>query len=241
MKLVAAFTGDGNFKTKMDKDPKTLTLAARLTGKTAGEVVPIGALVPFMALGFLLDRRSVSSSSPVMVTPMPAVAPPLPARHRQAPVAPGCDAARTQRPARARPGPQPVHELADRRDVVEVDIVIRIERRRPEADLDDHVVVDRQRRAPVAAIGGPALVLEHAYPSRPIRRSRLRRSRDSASRSSASVRGIGAIVATWPEQLKHIGRQPPNSSTLRSTWRRFSLQVTHFAPRPTGRASTQRA
>jgi hypothetical protein len=41
--------------------------------------------------------------------------------------------------------------------------------------------------------------------------------------------------------LKHIGFQLPYSSTARSTRRRFSGQVTHFAPIPTGRASTQRA
>jgi hypothetical protein len=41
--------------------------------------------------------------------------------------------------------------------------------------------------------------------------------------------------------LKHIGFQPPNSSTLFSTRRRFSLHVMQRAPRPTGRVSTHRA
>jgi hypothetical protein len=44
-----------------------------------------------------------------------------------------------------------------------------------------------------------------------------------------------------PWQLKHIGRQLPNSSTVFRNRRRFSLHVTQRAPSPTGRVSTQRS
>jgi hypothetical protein len=76
MKLVSTYSSDGQFRVKLDKDAAKLRLDVRLTGKTAGEVVPIGALVPFMALGFLLESRSASTST--MVQPMPMVVPPPP-------------------------------------------------------------------------------------------------------------------------------------------------------------------
>jgi hypothetical protein len=41
----------------------------------------------------------------------------------------------------------------------------------------------------------------------PQRRSRLRRSRDTASLSSVMVFGIGTSAPSTPWQLKHIGRQ----------------------------------
>ncbi|MFT3697341.1 MAG: hypothetical protein QM831_29635 [Kofleriaceae bacterium] len=73
-KLAMQFTGDGQFKAKVDRDTKNLKLSVRLTGKSLSEVVPVGALVPFMAYGFLATR-TVSSPPPPAVQQVPAVSP----------------------------------------------------------------------------------------------------------------------------------------------------------------------
>lgn len=73
LKIIDSYSGDGQFKVKIDKDPAKLSLSVRATGKSASEVVPLGALVPFAALGFLLEARSASSQ------PMPAYPPAVPA------------------------------------------------------------------------------------------------------------------------------------------------------------------
>ena len=74
MKIVAMYSGDGNFKVKVDTDPAKLTLSVRATGKTASEVVPLGAVLPFAAIGFFLESRSVMSMPVQQVAP-PAVSP----------------------------------------------------------------------------------------------------------------------------------------------------------------------
>jgi hypothetical protein len=66
-KLVTAYTGDGQFKSKIDKDTKNFKLNVRLTGKSVSEVVPVGVVVPMAAIGFLFASRTVA-------TPMPSPA-----------------------------------------------------------------------------------------------------------------------------------------------------------------------
>ena len=72
-KLVTTYTGDGQFKSKIDKDAKALRLNVRLTGKSLSEVVPVGVVVPMAAIGFLVSGRSVQS--PPMQIPAPTSAP----------------------------------------------------------------------------------------------------------------------------------------------------------------------
>jgi hypothetical protein len=77
MKIVNTYTGDGNFKVKVDKDVARLSLSVRATGKTASEVVPLGAVVPFLAFGFFLERgRADSSVQPSYAPPVPPPPPP---------------------------------------------------------------------------------------------------------------------------------------------------------------------
>ena len=73
MKIVESFTGDGNFKVKLDKNPATMRLDVRATGKSLSEVVPAGAIVPIAGAALLGLRQGRAMSSP----PMPA--PPAPA------------------------------------------------------------------------------------------------------------------------------------------------------------------
>jgi hypothetical protein len=70
-KIVQSYTGDGQFKAQIDKDPKTLKLSVRLTGKSLSEVLPLGGLLPIGALSFLVVRKDVSAPPPVMVAPPP--------------------------------------------------------------------------------------------------------------------------------------------------------------------------
>jgi len=78
-KLVAAYTGDGQFKSKIDKDPKAMRLNVRLSGKTLSEVVPVGVVVPMAAIGFLVAGRTEVSKPMLMPEPAtpgkPATAP----------------------------------------------------------------------------------------------------------------------------------------------------------------------
>jgi hypothetical protein len=77
MKIVAMYTGDGNFKVKVDKDPAKLSLSVRATGKTASEVVPLGMLAPFAALGFFMEAHATSGATSVSV-PATSYPPPPP-------------------------------------------------------------------------------------------------------------------------------------------------------------------
>lgn len=70
LKLVEAYTGDGNFKATVDKNPRALRLNVRATGRTASEVVPIGLLVPLGVLGYLTERAEAEAAArPVLVEP----------------------------------------------------------------------------------------------------------------------------------------------------------------------------
>ena len=75
MKIVESYSGDGNFKVKLDKNPATNRLDVRATGKTLSEVVPAGAILPVGALTFFGMR--------MRDTPPPAEMP------RSEPVRPG--------------------------------------------------------------------------------------------------------------------------------------------------------
>jgi hypothetical protein len=78
IKIVDAYTGDGQFKAQIDKDPKTLKLNVRLTGKTLSEVLPLGGLLPIGAGWAMFGLRAGKevSTPPVMVSPPPAPMPP---------------------------------------------------------------------------------------------------------------------------------------------------------------------
>ncbi|HEX7836963.1 MAG TPA: hypothetical protein VF469_05840 [Kofleriaceae bacterium] len=61
--LVEAYTGDGNFKVAVDKNPKALRLSVRATGKSASEVVPIGFVVPLGVLGYMFERGETETKA----------------------------------------------------------------------------------------------------------------------------------------------------------------------------------
>lgn len=75
MKIVDTYTGDGQFKAQVDKDPKTLKLSVRLTGKSLSEVVPLGGLLPIGVFAALLVRSPAEMKDETRVQSMP---PPLP-------------------------------------------------------------------------------------------------------------------------------------------------------------------
>ena len=77
MKIVETYTGDGSFKVQIDKDAKTNRVTARATGKSISEVVPLGFMLPAVAVGALWATTSKSPSQPPVSTPTIA-APPTP-------------------------------------------------------------------------------------------------------------------------------------------------------------------
>jgi hypothetical protein len=84
MKIVDTYTGDGTFKVKIDKNPRTLKLDVRLTGRSASDVLPFGVVLPMGVIGFLEFSRASKAPSP-MEMPMPAhpiAPPPPPMKHR---------------------------------------------------------------------------------------------------------------------------------------------------------------
>lgn len=74
-KIVNAYTGDGLFKVKLDKDPKSLRLNVRLTGKSLSEVVPVGVLLPLGAWGALMKGRTEPELNGYPMAPQPAKPP----------------------------------------------------------------------------------------------------------------------------------------------------------------------
>ncbi len=69
MKIVETYTGDGQFKAQVDKDPKSFKLSVRLTGKSLSEVVPLGGLLPVAALGFVMERSAGEKDATGVVPP----------------------------------------------------------------------------------------------------------------------------------------------------------------------------
>ncbi|MBA3542637.1 MAG: hypothetical protein H0T79_23680 [Deltaproteobacteria bacterium] len=83
LKIMDSFSGDGSFKSAVDKNARALKLSVRLTGKTVSEVVPFGMVVPGMAFAFfgLRDKAPTSMPAPAAVrvpAPKPMPAPPRP-------------------------------------------------------------------------------------------------------------------------------------------------------------------
>jgi hypothetical protein len=56
MKVVEAYTGDGSFQKKVDKDGKALSLSVRLTGKSLSDVVSVGGFLPVLGAVFFTMR-----------------------------------------------------------------------------------------------------------------------------------------------------------------------------------------
>ncbi|MCW5802717.1 MAG: hypothetical protein KIT31_10045 [Deltaproteobacteria bacterium] len=86
LKIVDTYTGDGNFKVAIDRDPAKYRVNVRATGKSLAEVVPATLLLPVGAvalLGFGTKKKD-AMSTPVMAPvsapsgPMKQVAPPPP-------------------------------------------------------------------------------------------------------------------------------------------------------------------
>ncbi len=74
MKVVETYTGDGNFKQTITKDPKTLRLTVRAQGKSLSDVVPAGLALPAAGLFLFTGRSAKMEMSPPqpMVQPAPA-------------------------------------------------------------------------------------------------------------------------------------------------------------------------
>jgi hypothetical protein len=68
-RIMAQYTGDGQFKAKLDKDTKNLKLDVRLTGKSLSDVVGFGVLIPFGAVG-LLTRSAPPAPPPLSPQPL---------------------------------------------------------------------------------------------------------------------------------------------------------------------------
>ena len=87
MKIVDSYTGDGNFKVQVDKDPTKLRLNVRATGKSVSEVIPAGFIGPAAILGMFMLRGGSSKmdSGPTMVEPAPPRLAPKPIAPRKTP------------------------------------------------------------------------------------------------------------------------------------------------------------
>ncbi|CAN5222680.1 hypothetical protein BH11MYX1_BH11MYX1_26220 [soil metagenome] len=83
-KIISQYSGDGQFKAKTEKDPKTNKLTVRLTGKTLSEVFSVGMLIPVGAFGLLVKR----SDAPMSVAPVSIPAQPLQQRPATKPLPP---------------------------------------------------------------------------------------------------------------------------------------------------------
>lgn len=95
LRLVESYTGDGNFKVAVDKNPRALQLTVRATGKTLSEVLPFGLMVPAAVVGWLSFGEA--RAAPVMLE---ATSPPADD------AGPG-NAGRPARPPSAKPAPRP--------------------------------------------------------------------------------------------------------------------------------------
>jgi hypothetical protein len=65
-KIVESYTGDGNFKVAVNKDPTKNRLDVRCTGKSLSEVLPAGLVLPGAALSLVGMRKSPMSTPPAM-------------------------------------------------------------------------------------------------------------------------------------------------------------------------------
>jgi len=76
MKIIEAYTGDGSFKVASDKNPKTMRLTVRATGKTVSEVLPFGLMLPGAVAGFLAFQADSVMAPPPAPSSMPPMANP---------------------------------------------------------------------------------------------------------------------------------------------------------------------
>lgn len=75
-KIVEAYSGDGNFKVAVNKDPARNRLDVRCSGKTLSEVLPAGLVVPGIAFAMLMTRGTQVTSPPMPMQPATAQPPP---------------------------------------------------------------------------------------------------------------------------------------------------------------------
>lgn len=90
-KIVESYTGDGNFKAQVDKDPAKLKLTVRLTGKSLSEVLPAGGIIPLMAIGFLTAVKEAPQPPAQLAVPPP----------------PGAQGGKSTPPGKSLPPPKP--------------------------------------------------------------------------------------------------------------------------------------
>jgi hypothetical protein len=81
-KVLDTYTGDGNFKVKSDKNTKALRLTVRATGKSVSEVLPVGLIVPTLAIALAQDpadraEAAKPGAAPPPKPPLPAARPPV--------------------------------------------------------------------------------------------------------------------------------------------------------------------
>lgn len=76
-KIVETYSGDGNFKVALNKDPAKLRLDVRCTGKSLSEVLPAGLVGPGAAFLFLMRSAggSMTSTPAIAVPPAQPVQP----------------------------------------------------------------------------------------------------------------------------------------------------------------------
>jgi hypothetical protein len=93
-KIIETYSGDGNFKVKLDKNPKAMRLTVRATGKTVSEVLPLGMVLPAGIAGYLaVQAKAAAPAAPMMIeqpastgkSPPPAGKQPAPAGKQAAP------------------------------------------------------------------------------------------------------------------------------------------------------------
>ncbi len=77
LKIVETYSGDGNFKTSINKDAAKLRLDVRATGKSLSEVLPAGLILPGVALAVFVRKKDPTMSSPPMQQVQPAKQPAL--------------------------------------------------------------------------------------------------------------------------------------------------------------------
>ena len=77
MKIVESYTGDGTFKAVVDKNPRTLRLNVRATGKSLSDVVPLGLLLPAAVVG-MFEARAVPEAPEMKGDPLREPARPAP-------------------------------------------------------------------------------------------------------------------------------------------------------------------
>jgi hypothetical protein len=74
-KLIESFSGDGNFKAQIDKNPTALSLKVRLSGKSLSEVLPAGGFIPLGIIGWLTTARGSDAPPPQIAVPPPPSSP----------------------------------------------------------------------------------------------------------------------------------------------------------------------